>query len=296
MKLLIIHQDSVVLAEPIGASALSVGRSSSNAVVLRGEGVSGHHAMLYREGGQVWIRDLQSTNGTFVNGEHVRAPMVVCAGDALRFGTQMEAKLAVNQGPAPVSCLRLEQADGPIAWAIDQSLFSIPGAPQAILRVGDDEVWLVLDGQERARIDPNVPFVVGDQSMVLRLDPRPADTVRPAMDVLPYTLNVDLHGDSAELTDGRHLAQVTTPNRVALLHVLGTAWLDQPRGRGRGWVPDGELGLAVWGRAHRGNLPNNLNVLIHRIRRTVEGAGLDRWFIERRTGATRVRVERVEVC
>jgi len=46
---------------------------------------SGHHAEAVSESGRWWIRDLESTNGTFVNGVRVsRAPLR--SGDVLAFG------------------------------------------------------------------------------------------------------------------------------------------------------------------------------------------------------------------
>jgi diguanylate cyclase (GGDEF)-like protein len=45
------------------------GRNTSNEVVLHCEGVSREHAVIERVGGDFWLRDLDSTNGTFVNDE-----------------------------------------------------------------------------------------------------------------------------------------------------------------------------------------------------------------------------------
>jgi hypothetical protein len=54
---------------PIPPAGLRVGRSSSCDLALPDEStVSGKHADLYREDDQLWLRDLDSSNGTFVNG------------------------------------------------------------------------------------------------------------------------------------------------------------------------------------------------------------------------------------
>ena len=55
-----------------GESALRVGRSPDNDMVLRDPATSGHHARIERRGQQFWIVDLGSTNGTLVNGEPVQ--------------------------------------------------------------------------------------------------------------------------------------------------------------------------------------------------------------------------------
>ena len=48
-----------------------IGRSSQADVVLPHDDISRRHALLWREGGQTWIRDLGSANGTSVDGRHL---------------------------------------------------------------------------------------------------------------------------------------------------------------------------------------------------------------------------------
>ncbi len=59
-------------AHRLGDHALRLGRSPDNDVILRDPATSGHHARLERRGDQVWLVDLGSTNGTFVNGESIQ--------------------------------------------------------------------------------------------------------------------------------------------------------------------------------------------------------------------------------
>jgi len=54
--------------------------------------VSRQHAVLYWEGDQLYVKDLGSTNGTFVNGRPVTAGQVV-NGDVLAMGN---AKISVQ--------------------------------------------------------------------------------------------------------------------------------------------------------------------------------------------------------
>ena len=59
--------------EPSG-ERLTLGRSEDNDVVLDGEiypSVSGHHSLLEFVEGELWVEDLGSRNGTYVNGETV---------------------------------------------------------------------------------------------------------------------------------------------------------------------------------------------------------------------------------
>ena len=64
----------------------TVGRVSDNAFEIPEASVSSHHAEIILRGDDVVIRDLDSTNGTFINGEKItEAPLK--PGQTLRFGT-----------------------------------------------------------------------------------------------------------------------------------------------------------------------------------------------------------------
>jgi hypothetical protein len=57
--------------------------------VLEDPEVSRRHAVLRRSGASVVVEDLDSTNGTFVNGERIRSPITVGPGDQVRVGRTM---------------------------------------------------------------------------------------------------------------------------------------------------------------------------------------------------------------
>jgi hypothetical protein len=63
-----------------------VGRSSSAAVVLDSDTISRRHALVIRQSGSVWLADLGSANGTYLNGSPVGDPVEILAGDVLGFG------------------------------------------------------------------------------------------------------------------------------------------------------------------------------------------------------------------
>ena len=50
---------------------LTIGRASDNDLVVAHPSVSAHHAELHFDGEQFLLRDLSSSNGTFVNGERI---------------------------------------------------------------------------------------------------------------------------------------------------------------------------------------------------------------------------------
>ncbi|MCL2448046.1 MAG: DUF4388 domain-containing protein [Polyangiaceae bacterium] len=74
---------------PIGADKpIHIGRSSDLDMVLVEDMVSRKHARIGMQGDQIWIEDLGSTNGTFVNGEKIKRARLK-EGDRVLIGTSI---------------------------------------------------------------------------------------------------------------------------------------------------------------------------------------------------------------
>ncbi|MFU8817494.1 MAG: FHA domain-containing protein, partial [Pseudomonadales bacterium] len=67
--------------------ACTVGRSGDNDLQLEEDHISRFHAELAARGGAVWLRDLGSANGTFINGERLSGACRVYHGDEITFDT-----------------------------------------------------------------------------------------------------------------------------------------------------------------------------------------------------------------
>ena len=65
---------------------MTIGRNSSNAIVLSAPTVSQYHAEIEKVGQRYRVRDLHSSNGTFVNGDRVAGDTWVNQGDAIQIG------------------------------------------------------------------------------------------------------------------------------------------------------------------------------------------------------------------
>src|SRR4051812_28666449 len=65
----------------------TIGRVEDNAFQIPDGSVSGHHCEVLLRGNDVVVKDIGSTNGTFINGQQVTGEGVVKSGQILRLGT-----------------------------------------------------------------------------------------------------------------------------------------------------------------------------------------------------------------
>ena len=65
---------------------LIVGRDLRNSVVVNDVEVSRSHCRISTYENGIYIEDLNSTNGTFINGERISAPTIITPGDILKIG------------------------------------------------------------------------------------------------------------------------------------------------------------------------------------------------------------------
>jgi len=71
----------------LNSAPLTVGRDAANDVELRGDDfASAEHARFEPRRDGVWLSDVGSTNGTFVNGVRLERPRKLAPGDVVRIG------------------------------------------------------------------------------------------------------------------------------------------------------------------------------------------------------------------
>lgn len=87
------HEGARFELEPL----TELGRTASNTVCLEHETVSANHARISFQGGQWWLEDLASRNGTQVNQVRVEQPLVITYGDEIGLGM---VRLRLQRGPA----------------------------------------------------------------------------------------------------------------------------------------------------------------------------------------------------
>jgi adenylate cyclase len=70
---------------PLRHSVVNIGRAGDNDIVLQDASVSGHHARIEQRGPQVFLVDMNSSNGTLVNGQRVQQAQLT-GGETIRLG------------------------------------------------------------------------------------------------------------------------------------------------------------------------------------------------------------------
>lgn len=93
-KLVVIAPDAMKGMEfPLGRE-VTVGRAGGCGVLLTEDTfVSQLHARVFRRDSDLFVEDLGSTNGTFINGKKVTSPVSVRKGDRVQFGrTTLEVR------------------------------------------------------------------------------------------------------------------------------------------------------------------------------------------------------------
>ena len=71
---------------PLGRDEITIGRSSDSAIIIRDDYTSTHHARMMLWNGQWMIQDLDSTNGTFLDGARVTVPVPIPLGATIKVG------------------------------------------------------------------------------------------------------------------------------------------------------------------------------------------------------------------
>jgi pSer/pThr/pTyr-binding forkhead associated (FHA) protein len=88
-KLVVIKSPALDTGEevPVDSLPVAIGRGGQNEIPLEGdEFASAQHARFESKRDGLWVEDIGSTNGTFVNGARVTTPRRLSKGDVVRVG------------------------------------------------------------------------------------------------------------------------------------------------------------------------------------------------------------------
>ncbi len=101
----------------------TIGRVEDNTFQIAEPSVSSHHCEILLRGTDVIVKDLNSTNGTFISGEKV-SETTLKPGQILRLG-QIEMRLETDAAPSPAGA-------GALAAPASNAAASAPGAKKPI--------------------------------------------------------------------------------------------------------------------------------------------------------------------
>lgn len=307
VKLEFLDQDRVGRTWSLVPGSTRVGRSPDNDLVIPEPAVSGYHLVLHWGADGLELRDLGSTNGTFVNEERVSGTLSLNEGDLLRVGLTVRARVRLSEAAPPAERWLIHLNTGRALRVGDRFVLEhlLAGddehdeeaGPPHHVEVGEDEL-LVTNGGPPRRLPMGQPVQLGPHRIVVVDDAVARERTLTALAEEPWTLRVDVNGGggpeaSVLDADGQVQGVVRAGNRVTVLHLLA-AQVVEDRAAGLpdddvGWCLDEALMRGVWGRLWSQKGPASFQVLVHRVRKDLVRLGLSGALLEKRAGRSRLR-------
>jgi predicted component of type VI protein secretion system len=176
----------------------SVGRHDDCWIRIKSSQVSRKHCEIFESGGKLTIRDLGSSNGTYVNGKRVLGQQALTPGDELTLGAVTLRVAKVGQAPAA-------RPAGPI---VPKAKAGDTAVGAAITAAEPDEEFEMEFEQDEAEVELDVIPLADDDTVTTPTKPSPqaakatgAATTRPAAEKKPgsepASTSKDEHGDEA---------------------------------------------------------------------------------------------------
>lgn len=106
---------------PINTDTFSIGRSSSNDVVINNMGVSSFHAVISKKNGLYYIEDLNSSNGTYLNSQKISSTERFNLEDSLVIGKHTLKLSEWSQAPSASSVASYQESS-------DATVIMAPGS------------------------------------------------------------------------------------------------------------------------------------------------------------------------
>jgi pSer/pThr/pTyr-binding forkhead associated (FHA) protein len=126
MGKLVVLLDGVVLKEvQVTKEKTTLGRRPYNDIVIDNLAVSGEHALLQLVGGNVFLEDLNSTNGTYINGKAVKKQLLQ-HNDTVEIG-KYKIKFLVDED-SDYEKTMIMRSETPLPTALGSGRPSSPGA------------------------------------------------------------------------------------------------------------------------------------------------------------------------
>src|SRR6478609_9469288 len=96
-KLVVLSEGLTGQSYELKVEKTTIGRVEDNTFQIAQPSVSSHHCEILLKGNDVVVKDLNSTNGTFINGQQITGEAVLKPGQVLRLG-QIDIRLESATG------------------------------------------------------------------------------------------------------------------------------------------------------------------------------------------------------
>ncbi|MBZ0301175.1 MAG: FHA domain-containing protein, partial [Anaerolineae bacterium] len=192
--------DGPIQTFPLTETNVSIGRSAGNTIALENNTISRYHFSLIREDGQVYITDLESANGTYVDG--VRLPVnerrLLMDGDEIQIGNLRIIFHGVDDTPT-VKLAPLDETTQRIEMALSTFYIDLQGPGQGVAPGAHISAELSItntsENDERYKVE-----VSGPPEDWIRIDrPTPlvgaGDTTFVLINFKPVRLSTSVPGD-----------------------------------------------------------------------------------------------------
>jgi EAL domain-containing protein (putative c-di-GMP-specific phosphodiesterase class I) len=106
--------DAPVRAVRVEGLQFFVGRNSKASLTIPSPTVSNYHAALRVENGVLYVKDMGSTNGTFINGQRIEGEFSVSSGDLLQFA-EVVFRVGLESGRQEMKTIAGDSSDRALA-------------------------------------------------------------------------------------------------------------------------------------------------------------------------------------
>ncbi len=132
-QLVVVRGRSTSTAHRLAAGVTVVGRQDGCQLQIRSSQVSRKHCELFEQDGRLIVKDLGSSNGTFVNGEKVEGEQTLSDGDELSIGSVTFRVAGGTASPAdtapPTALAAADVVEDDDAIALDDEPTVAAGSP-----------------------------------------------------------------------------------------------------------------------------------------------------------------------
>ncbi len=129
-----------ILRLPLKGPKMTIGRDPTCDLHLDNRALSRRHAEIEKIGAAIWVRDLASQNGTFVNGARIAEPQALNGGDRIAVGRYEVRIDGVEEARKDTPVLTLSGPEGRHRFAMVGDEIIIGRAPSCDIAIGHKSI------------------------------------------------------------------------------------------------------------------------------------------------------------